>query len=194
MSTQAFDLSVDLLQCLLWQYNDAEALTTLLERKQEWYGAAQEKFWSDWMFDVYDLTTANAFGLAVWAAILNVPLVVVPDAQASKPLFGFGSNNVGFTQGNFSSAQMLSSLTVEQRRLVLRLRYFQLTTRGAVTEINAFLAKVFGEGVVYVEDLGNMAARYVFTQPPSSAVELVLTEFDVLPRPAGVSVSYIIAP
>jgi hypothetical protein len=191
MSTQAFDLSADLLQTLLWQYNEASALQTLVRRKQAWLDAVQEQFWSDWISDVFDLTTANEFGLSVWAAILDVPLVVVPAAQLAKPFFGFGADNVGFTQGNFASSQMLASLTPEQRRLVLRLRYFQLVTRGAVTEVNAFLAQVFGEGVVYVEELGDMKIRYVFTQKPSSAVELVLTEFDVLPRPAGVSAEYV---
>lgn len=194
MSTQAFDLSVDLLQCLLWQYNDATNLQTLLQRKQAWYDAVQENFWTDWISDVFDITTANEFGLSVWAAILDVPLVVVPADQIAKPLFGFGAENHGFTQGNFASANMLAALSVEQRRLVLRLRYFQLVTRGAVTEVNAFMAQVFGEGVCYVEDLGNMAVRYVFTEQPTSAVELILTEFDVLPRPAGVSAEYIVAP
>lgn len=191
MSTQAFDFSVDLLQCLLWQYNEATALQTLLGKKQEWVSRVHQTFWDDWISDVFDLTTANEFGLSVWAAILDIPLVVVPSAQLEKPLFGFESNNVGFTQGNFASAQMLSSLTVEQRRLVLRLRYFSLTTRAAVPEVNVFLSQVFGEGVVYVEDLGDMAVRYVFTVAPSSAVELILTEFDVLPRPAGVRLEYV---
>lgn len=192
MSTQAFDLSVDLLQCLLWQYNEATALQTLIDRKQKWFDNVQQKFWTDWVSDVFDLTTANDFGLAVWAAILDVPLIVVPSDQLSKPLFGFGSlGNVGFSQGNFAASQMLSSLTTEQRRLVLRMRYFQLTTRGSVPEVNAFLALVFGEDVVYVEDLGDMKIRYVFTQRPSSAVELILSEFDVLPRPAGVSSEYV---
>lgn len=192
MNTQAFDFSVNLLSALLWQYNEAERLQAILNAKQTWYNEAQQGFWFDWLSDVFDLTTANDFGLSVWAAILDVPLVIVPAAQLAKPLFGFGANNVGFTRGNFAAPGVMSSLSTAQRRLVLRLRYFQLTTRGAVTEVNAFLADVFGPGVCYVEDLGNMAARYVFTVPPSSAVQLVLTEFDVLPRPAGVAVTYVV--
>lgn len=192
MSTQAFDFSTDLLQCLLWQFNDAPSLQALVASKQGWYGRAQEQFWNDWINDVFDLTTANEFGLSVWAKILDIPLVVVPAAQLAKPLFGFGASNVGFTQGNFAAAGILSSLTTEQRRLVLRLRYFQLVTRGAVTEVNAFLAQVFGPGVVHVEDLGGMRVRYVFTVAPTSAVQLILTEFDVLPRPAGVSVELVV--
>lgn len=192
MSTQAFDFSVDLMQVLLWQYNDAQALQSIVQAKQDWYNENQTDFWGNWISDVFDLTTANDFGLAVWAAILRVPLVVVPADQLAKPLFGFGPDNANFTHGNFASAGQLESLTTEQRRLVLRLRYFQLVTRGAVPEVNAFLAQLFGEGVCYVEDLGNMACRYVFTESPSSAVQLVLTAFDVLPRPAGVSSSYVI--
>lgn len=192
MSTQAFDFSVDLLQCVLWQYNDAPALQSLVAAKQAWYDDAQQAFWDNWINDVFDLTTANEFGLSVWAKILDIPLVIVPQDQLTKPLFGFGANNVGFTQGNFAATGILSSLTTEQRRLVLQLRYFQLVTRGAVTEVNAFLAEVFGPGVVYVQDLGGMRIRYVFVVPPSSAVQSVLTEFDVLPRPAGVSVELVV--
>lgn len=191
MSTQAFDFSVDLLQCLLWQYNDAEALQAIVQSKQDWYTENQNAFWDNWISDVFDLTTATDFGLSVWAAILDVPLVVVPATQLAKPLWGFGPDNVNFTRGNFASADSVATLTTEQRRLVLRLRYFQLMTRGAVTEVNAFLAQVFGDGICYVVELGDMAVRYVFTQTPTSAVQLILTEFDVLPRPAGVRAEYV---
>lgn len=192
MSTQAFDFSVDLLQCLLWQYNDATKLQAIMASKQDWYNEAQEGFWEDWLSDVFDIRTANEFGLSVWAAILGVPLTIVPAAQADKPIWGFGAEREGFMQGNFASAGVLSNLTVEQRRLVLRMRYFQLTTRGAAPEVNAFLDYVFGDGQVYVADSNAMHIAYIFTQAPSSAVELVLTEYDILPRPAGVGSHFVI--
>ncbi len=191
MSTQAFDFSVDVMACLLWQYNDATRLQSLLQDKQDWLNSAQEGFWDNWLSDVFDLTTANEFGLSVWATILGLPLSLSAQVQADKPLWGFGPDNVGFSQGNFASGGSVS-LSAEQRRLVLRLRYFQLTSRGAVLETNAFLETVFGAGQVYVADSEEMQIAYVFTQPPSSAVELVLTEFDLLPRPAGVLAHYIV--
>lgn len=190
---QELDFSVDLLRALLWQYNEAANLEGLIQRKQAWYNANQSDFWNDWVADVFDLRTANDFGLAVWAIILDVPLVVNSQGDDSnKPIWGFGQYRENFTNGNFASIAS-SALTTEQKRLVLRLRYFQLVTKGSVTEINAFFAYLFEPlGVAYVVDGLDMRARYVFGFPLSSALETVLTEFDLLPRPAAVKIDYVI--
>ena len=190
---QAFDFSVDLLRALLWQYNDAARLEGLLRQKQDWYNANQQAFWENWRRDVFDLRTANDFGLAVWAIILDVPLVVASQADdPAKPIWGFGQYRENFGNGNFASTAT-SSLTAAQKRLVLQLRYFQLVTTGGAPEINAFLAYVFEPlGRAYVNDGYNMTARYVFEFPLPSALELILTEYDLLPRPAGVKIDYAI--
>lgn len=193
MNIQAFDFSVDLLKALLWQYNDAARLEALLRQKQAWYDTNQEGYWTDWLADVFDLRTANEFGLSVWAIILNIPLAVTPPGDASdKPIWGFGQYRQNFNNGNFASTPNVV-LTLEQKRLVLRLRYFQLVTTGAVPEINAFFAYLFAPlGEAYVNDGYAMNARYVFNFPLSSDLELILTEYDLLPRPAGVAVDYVI--
>jgi len=190
---QAFDFSVDLLRALLWQYNDAARLESILRQKQAWYDANQTAFWEDWTRDVFDLRTANDFGLAVWAIILDIPLAVASQGDAAnKPIWGFGQYHENFTNGNFASISS-SSLSTEQKRLVLRLRYFQLVTRGTVPEVNAFLAYLFAPlGLAYVNDGYDMTARYVFNFPLSSALEMVLTEYDLLPRPAGVKIDYVV--
>lgn len=190
---QALDFSVDLMRALLWQYNDAARLEALVRQKQQWYDANQSAFWSDWVADVFDLRTANDFGLSVWAIILDIPLVVASAVDpVDKPIWGFGQYRENFTNGNFASISS-SSLSTEQKRLVLRLRYFQLVNDGAVTEINAFFAYLFAPlGPAYVKDGYDMRARYVFEFPMPSALEVVLTEFDLLPRPAGVKVDYVI--
>lgn len=190
---QSFDFSVDLLRALLWQYNDAARLESLLRQKQGWYNANQEAFWNDWVRDVFDLRTANDFGLAVWSIILNLPLAVTSDGDpADKPIWGFGPYREGFNQGNFATLSS-SLLSTEQKRVALRLRYFQLVTRGTVPEVNAFFAELFADqGGAYVVDGYDMTARYVFEFPLSSALEMVLTEYDLLPRPAGVKIDYAI--
>lgn len=190
---QTLDFSVDLLRALLWQHNDAARLEGLLRQKQEWYDSNQSAFWTDWVTDVFDLRTANDFGLAVWAIILDIPLAVTSQGDApDKPIWGFGQYRENFNNGNFASMGS-SSLTTEQKRLVLQLRYFQLVTRGTVPEINAFLAYIFEPlGLAYVNDGHDMTALYVFEFPLSSALEMVLTEYDLLPRPAGVKINYAI--
>ena len=209
---QAFDFSVDLLQALLWQYNEAPNLEGLLTRKQEWYDVNQSAFWDDWYRDVFDLRTANDFGLSVWAIILDQRLYATYTPDTSKRIFGFDTTTRGSFSRAFSSAFKVAGsgiqyftnffdgtfgsttpgvqgLSIDQRRLILRLRYFNLTMRPSVPQINAFLKDVFAsEGEVYVLDGLDMTAVYIFTYQPSASLRFVLNNFDILPRPAGVEI------
>lgn len=185
---QAFDFSVNLMKALLWQYNEAVNLQSLLQQKQNWYDVNQEQFWQNWYNDVFNLETANEFGCAVWAIILGIPITAVAPPTAPQPTFGFGLFNQNFDNGDFSNLNPnVVSLTLEQQRLILQLRYYQLVSRGTVPEINFILERLFGEqGVAYVLDGLNMTCEYVFLFQPSSALLFVLEFFDLLPRPAGV--------
>lgn len=192
MNIQDFDFSVDLLRVILWQYNDAEKLQALLEQKQEWYNTNQTEFWQSWYKDVFDLRTANDFGLAVWAIILEVPIVVqtaISDDDA--PAFGFEEYYENFTNGNFFATASISiTLTREQKRLLLQLRYFQLISNGTIPEINQFLKTIFGDA--YVLDTYDMSyAVYVINTEVSSSYQFILENYDLLPRPAGIGTTII---
>lgn len=194
---QPFDFFTDLGLALLWQYDKAVRLQSLVASKQGWYEREQVGFWSDWIRDVFDLRTANDFGLTVWAQILNLPLLALAPASGDRAVFGFGVHNLNFENGNFGrDVDAALSLSTEQRRLALRLRYFQLVTRGTVPEVNAFMAVLFGDqGSVYVLDSLDMEyATYVFNFLPDPSVTFVLEQFDLLPRPAGVGVRILINP
>lgn len=194
---QSVEPFTDLRAAILWQYDKALRLQSLIDSKQAWYDEAQTAFWTDWIRDVFDLRTANDFGLSVWARILNVPLLAIAPGSGDREVFGFGDENLNFENGNFGrDTSAALDLTTEQRRLALRLRYFQLTTRATVPEVNAFMAYLFGgPGRVYVLDSLNMTeAVYVFTFLPDPSVTFVLQQFDLLPRPAGVGVRILINP
>jgi hypothetical protein len=185
------DYSVDVLRAVLWQYDSAPNLVALLTAKNAWYDQNHRQFWLDWYADVFDLRTANDFGLAVWAIILDIPLEL-PKAEelGTKRVFGFGPNNINFNNSNFRPASGIT-LTTKQRRQVLQLRYFKLYTRGAVPELNEFLAGLFAEeGGAYVVDNLDMTATYHFNFTLSQDLKLLLNKFDLLPRPSGVSVTY----
>jgi Protein of unknown function (DUF2612) len=191
MNVQAFDFSVNLLRALLWQYNDATRLEGLLREKQTWYDVAQSEFWTNWMRDVFDLRTANDFGLAVWAIILGLPLSVTPEDDPGKPIFGFAPDDFNFENGNFAASGNIV-LTTQQRRIALRLRYYQLTTRHSVPQANAILYNVFGPGWGYVSDSLAMQIQYNFLVPLGPQLEFVLREYDLLPRPAGVGADFVV--
>lgn len=192
---QAFDYSVDLLQSLIWQQNDAERIESLIQQKQDWYTGNQTEFWQDWYNNVFNLQTANNFGCSVWAIILDIPISseTAPPPEAGL-YFGFGAYNANFYHSNFAPTDPAQPiLTLKQKRLVLRLRYFQLVTNGVIPDINRFIQWLFvDDGFVYVVDNLDMSITYVFNFQPSADVLFVLELYDILPRPAGVSASIVI--
>lgn len=226
---QEIDYSVDLLKAILWQYNDAAKLQSILEQKQSWYTENQEKFWTDWFNNVFNLQTADDFGLTVWSIILDIPIVVVeePPEPVLAP-WGVGQYNNNFENGNFAGSSISAqALSIEQARTVLRMRYFQITSRGTVPEINRFLNVLFEDQApppyntmpildpdtaqeivdpdtglailtppdtsvaVLVQDNNNMTAQYVFFAPIPAKLQFIFENYDILPRPAGVQVTYI---
>ena len=211
MKIQQFDYSVNILQSLIWQYDESPNLITLLSRKQDWYTINQQQFWTDWYTNVFNLVTANLFGLSVWSYILDMTLFVPlnPDAP-DKPLWGFNAYDptyptventyVNFGLGNFSTYNQNVILTVEEQRFILRLRYFQLVTRGAIPEINKFLhyltstSNIVPNGDIWVLDGLDMTITYVFNFEISQGLREVIQTLDLLPRPAGVGVKYVVVP
>lgn len=201
MTIQEFDFTVKILNALLWQYNETNRLFTLLDKKQTWYDTNQTSFWSDWYTNIFDLRTANDFGLAVWSIILGLPLQIgAPPDPVDKPIFGFGSETAtpnsyfNFENGNFSSESSFQ-LTTEEKRILLQLRYFQLISRCAIPEINQFLAYVFASylpGKCYVLDGLDMSIEVVFTFNPGSRFLFILEKYDLIPRGAGVRIRYTI--
>jgi hypothetical protein len=192
--TQTFDYTVPIESALLWRYNNAPVLQSLIAAKQSWYDTNQTTFWDDWYTDVFNLATANQFGCVVWSIILGIPLNVILAPTPDKRVFGFKPYGANFFRSNFGTLQQtVQSLTLAQQRLVLQLRYLQLISRGTVPSINANLAYLFGEayGTAWVIDNHNMTMTYVFNFELPSALLFVFNNYDILPRPAGVSLSII---
>lgn len=185
---QAFDFSVNLLRAILWQYENAPNLQALLEGEQEWYNINQTEFWEDWRRDVFDLRTANRFGLNVWSIILNQSIYGTIPPDGGSPAWGFSSTNFNFDNGNFISSEgSIYPLPDDVARILLQLRYFQITSSGTVPEINRMLKFVFGKlGNCWLVDNHDMTQGYYFDFPVASAIKYIFNNFDILPRPAGV--------
>ncbi len=188
---QPFDPSVNLSQSLLWQYNDAVNLQALIEDKQSWYNLNQSQFWTDWYRDVFDLRTANLFGLSVWSIILGQPIVFNNVQDPDRPTWGFEQYHLNFTNGNFVNSNSTYVLRPETARILLQLRYFQLTSSGTVPETNRMLKYVFKNlGQAYLIDNNDMTQTYFFLFVLPSDLVFIFNNYDVLPRPAGVLSSY----
>ena len=195
--TQLFDFSVDLLSSLLWEYNNAEKLQAIIQSKQDWYTTNQTEFWQDWITNVFNLQTANAFGLEVWSIILGFPLFINLSPTDNDKNCGFGPNRYNFGNGNFVKQNGGSIvLPLATNRLALQLRYFQLCSSGTVPEINRFLNFVFSQyngsepGQVFLIDNHDMTQTYYFLFPVTWDLQFLFTNFDILPRPSGVGTAY----
>jgi len=200
MRIQEFDYSVNLLQSILWQYNEAEHLQSLLSQKQLWVNKNQSEFWRNWYNDVFNLQTANQFGLVVWSIILGIPLHV-NTYDNNKPTFGFtlipanpeGYERTNFDRGTFYQGSSLG-LTLEQQRIILKLRYFKLVSTCAIPEINTFFSFVFKDmWNCYMLDGLDMTIDFVHP----SIFPIILLEwikkFDLIPRGAGVLLKFVIS-
>src|ERR1700761_3792994 len=193
---QSFDFSVDLLQAILWQYQSAESLISLVQSKQDWYNVNQAQFWQGWLVNVFNLATANEFGLAVWSIILDLPLFTSTSYNPDIPTFGFDGSLTGavnFDNGILQDTNgSVYELPTETKRIALQLRYFQLVSSGTVPEANRVLAYVFGGlGRAWLIDNHDMTQTYIFNFPVTADLEYLFNNYDILPRPAGVASQWI---
>lgn len=205
MNIQEFNYLVNLLQAILWQYDESTNLLSLINQKQQWYNTYQTQFWQNWYTNVFNLLTANEFGLSVWSYILFVPLFLENTPEpADAPIWGFNqiisfptleNTYLNFQHGNFSTKGLIISLTVEEQRFLLRLRYFQLSDRGSITVINQFLnyllatSNINYSGSIYALDGLDMTMTYIFTASGFSSNLLnAIQTLDLFPRPTGVRI------
>ena len=185
-----FDYSVDLTKAILWEYNDAEKLQSLINQKQSWYNENLTEFWENWYNDVFNVETANDFGLRVWSIILNVSFSIEQEERTDNHIWGFGSYHKNFRDKANFNVEMDNDLelTTEQKRLIIKLRFAQIVSRGTIPEINKALRAIFGYNV-YAVDTYDMSTTYiVLTEQPDSSVQYILDKYDLIPRPAGVGI------
>lgn len=166
------DPAIDLKQCLLWQYQNSARLKSLILSKEDWYQTHQAQFWQDWYDNVFNIDTANDFGLSVWGQILQF------------------SRNVTAKDGS------QHYLTTEQYSMILKGQVLRYGMGASAPEINNWLATVFaGKGAAYCIDTYDMnAIPFVFRAEPTDEIKWLLGNIDFFPRPAGVGYQVRIIP
>ena len=150
---------------------------------------------TDLFYDtIWNIHTANEYGLAIWGRIVQVRRTLhIPGGQTGR-LFGFGeaggSKVFGFGRAAFNTLNVLSpnyTLGAEDfRRLILVKALSNISDRSIPT-MNAALMLLFaGQGRVYVDDIGDMRADYVFNFQPSALDLAILTQSGAFATPSGV--------
>ena len=170
---------------VLSQYANSPVLLRLIDKFAQWLDPAVR--FDQFFTLLWNIDTAQGYGLDVWGRILGVNRVVqVPDGvylgfesdDQAKP-FGFGI----FYGGQRSTNNV--ALTDTAYRLVLLAKAALNITNASIPAINQILLNLFGQG--YVRDNEDMTMTYVFDTALSPLESAIVFQSGVLPKPCGVS-------
>lgn len=195
----SFTCSINLLTALDWQRSNAENFKAFIQSKQDWYRENFCEPYNSWFDDVFNIDTANDFGLSVWSIILNEPVFgELEPAPVDYPAFGFGSHNKNFGNGNFSPGANggTYSFSTEEKRILLKLKAYILHMGGPVSggssSINQSLFRLFGGKKLTCIDNRDMTFTYLLYEQSLSGFIIELYNRDLLPRPAGIDISLVL--
>ena len=144
---------------------------------------------------VWNVNTAESWGLDIWGKIVGVKrsLQITPFAYNfgfNTPLDSFKPFNVApFRNSRANPLQAYSLTDTAYRKLILTKALANISST-TIPSLNQILNKLFpNRGRCYVQDLGNMAIKYVF-EFKLQAYEVAIIEVSgVMPKPAGVRAS-----
>lgn len=153
--------NTDLTQVIKWLQNKAPSIQSIINSKSEWYERYNTVFWEQWEKDVFNLDTANEFGIYVWCEILGVP----KDNFVFDPMdnaWAFGKERKNFVYsgmnttipaanrelvgGNFFGAGNQVVRSLEEARIILKLRYVTLISDGKIASINQAIQFAINKG------------------------------------------------
>lgn len=153
--------NTDIRMALKWQQNKAPNITLLINQKANWYDQFQTQFWTNWTTNVFEIRTANPFGLLIWCIILGVPSQLFGlSSNARAWAYGkfrqnfvarpgtvpFPPDNPNIIGGNFAGGGQTTILNLDEARWILRLRYVALVSNGRLAFVNYMLNFIFNDG------------------------------------------------
>lgn len=113
----------DLGKTVLWQYDKAVRLLSVMKHMQMLYHCAVEQFWRYWTEKVLSIDTCGAFGCSIWGSFLGVPHPTVVGSDGDRRL-----------------------IATSVYRRVLKGAFFLMKANSSFTDILGYLEIVFGVG------------------------------------------------
>jgi len=146
---------------------------------------------------VWNVATAQGWGLDVWGRIV----VVSRALKVNSRYFGFHEGAPDFDPFNvspFFNGQDTTQnfiLSDDAYRILIYAKALANITYGSIPGINRVLQLLFpGRGPCYVTDGQDMTMTYTFNFQPTQVELAIIETSNVLPRPTGVAVSYVVSP
>lgn len=122
MTNHKIDNSIkDLGKTVLWQYDKAYRLLSILKHMQVLYHCAVEQFWNYWVKKVLAIDTCDKLGCSIWGRFLGVPRPTIRDNNGKVRL-----------------------IATSVYRRVLKGSFFLMKSSGSFQDILGYLEIVFG--------------------------------------------------
>ena len=189
---QDYNIEIDLLKHIPWQYDNATHLKKIIQNKQDNFQKYVIDFIDDMYTNFYNVDTANSFGLRLWEIILNIDFTVAPQEPRTNNIFGFGSFNSNFFNSNFAPVVGEdNSLSLELKRLVVKLKYQSYFAPSSIVEINRVLKIAIGQNSYAIDNMDMSVTVYVETATADPIRYNAMKDYNLLQIPAGVSVNYV---
>ena len=176
---------------LLTQYANSPVLCGLLEGLNDALDPSANI--EDFYDKVFNLSTAQGYGLDIWGRIIGVKREV-PSAISGEKLFGFSETKyfTPFNVAPFNGGGGKNSsyrLPDELYRRLLFIKAYINILHATAPNINKFLFQIFGKYSYYMP-LGDMRAQYSFFFTPNQFENMIIYRLKLLPEPCGITVSY----
>lgn len=174
----------DVDQTVLSQYANSPVMLRVIRYFSNWLDLGNP--FDEFYRKIWNIDTAEGYGLDVWGRILGVSRVLqVPageyigfEQQPEAQTFGHGILFRGFNQTNSAA------LTDEAYRLLLLAKAAFNITDASIPAINQILLTLFDDG--YVRDNQDMTMTYVFSAPLDPVQTAIVMQSGAIPRPCGV--------
>ena len=142
---------------------------------------------------IYNLDTANSYGLDIWGKILNFGRVI---ELVSEDYFGFKSADYEpFNQAPYFNGKKTNfyKLTDEPYRKILKLICARNLTSATLPELNNITKKLYeGRGTCKVERVGVFQLSFTFDFKPEPWEIAILKNENIMPIPNLASYTIII--
>lgn len=179
----------DLTPTKLSQYANSPTLMALVDDFGEWIDPTT--FFDDFFDFIWNIDTAQGFGLDIWGRIVGVNRVF-PIADVAYFGFEESTTSLGFGQGVFWSGSPITTnfaLSDDAYRRLILAKAMSNIIDGSMPAINQLLRNMFpGRGNAYVVDNADMTMKYKFEFALTPVDLTIVVNSGVLPHPAGVAV------
>jgi hypothetical protein len=176
------------------QYAQSPVVMQLIQNASQYFD--QSANWNNFYLYVWNIASAQGFGLDFWGKVLGVSRYLqIPAAAdylgfqgAAGTASGYAFNVGVFFDG--ATATETYSLNDADYLTLLYAKAFANIMRCCIPALNQLLMTLFaGYGDAYVIDNGNMSMTFYLGWSPTAIQLAILEQSGVVPHPTGVAVS-----